>query len=174
MSTDSVSAEPRHERHTRTLSPPAPSAEAVAAAEAAALRYVSDTSPGITRFRAGGGFRYRAADGSPVRDLPTRRRIRALAIPPAWTEVWICPTPQGHVQAVGRDARGRKQYRYHSRWREIRDATKYGRLLLFAERLPALRRRVAQDLARPGLPREKVLATVMRLLETSLIRVGNA
>jgi len=174
MSTDSVSAEPRHERQIRISSPPTPSAEAVAAAEAAALRYVTDASPGITRFRAGGGFRYRAADGSPVRDLPTRRRIRALAIPPAWTEVWICPTPQGHVQAVGRDARGRKQYRYHSRWREIRDATKYGRLLLFAERLPALRRRVAQDLTRPGLSREKVLATVMRLLETSLIRVGNA
>jgi DNA topoisomerase-1 len=109
-----------------------------------------------------------------VRDLATRRRIRALAIPPAWTEVWICPAPQGHVQAVGRDARGRKQYRYHPRWRQVRDTTKYGRLMLFAERLPALRRRVAADLDRPGLPREKVLATVVRLLETSLIRVGNA
>jgi DNA topoisomerase-1 len=159
---------------TRTASSLAPAAESVAAAEAASLRYVTDGGPGITRFSAGGGFRYRAADGSPVRDLPTRRRIRALAIPPAWTEVWICPTPHGHVQAVGRDARGRKQYRYHSRWREVRDATKYGRLVQFAERLPALRRRVAEDLARPGLPREKVLATVVRLLETSLIRVGNA
>jgi DNA topoisomerase-1 len=109
-----------------------------------------------------------------VGDLATRRRIRALAIPPAWTEVWICPTPQGHVQAVGRDARGRKQYRYHPRWRQVRDTTKYGRLMLFAERLPALRRRVAADIDRPGLPREKVLATVVRLLETSLIRVGNA
>ena len=96
-----------------------------------------------------------------------------LAIPPAWTDVWICPTATGHIQAIGRDARGRKQYRYHARWRETRDATKYARLALFAERLPAIRRRVAQDLGRPGLPREKVLATVVRLLETSLIRVGN-
>ena len=174
MSIDSVSTAPRRERATRVAGVPAPPPEAVAAAEAASLRYVTDGSPGISRFRAGGGFRYRAADGSPVRDLATRRRIRALAIPPAWTGVWICPTPHGHVQAVGRDARGRKQYRYHSRWREVRDATKYGRLLLFAERLPALRRRVAEDLGRSGLPREKVLATVVRLLETSLIRVGNA
>jgi DNA topoisomerase-1 len=152
----------------------APPADSIAAAEAASLRYVTAADPGITRLRAGGGFRYRAADGSAVGDLPTRRRIRALAIPPAWTSVWICPSADGHVQAVGRDVRGRKQYRYHPRWREFRDATKYGRLLLFAERLPALRRRVAEDLARPGLPREKVLATVIRLLEISLIRVGNA
>jgi DNA topoisomerase-1 len=174
MSTDSVSTAHHGERVIRIASPPPPPAEALAAAEAASLRYVTDGSPGIARFRVGRGFRYRAADGSPVRDLATRRRIRALVIPPAWTEVWICPTPHGHVQAVGRDARGRKQYRYHPRWRETRDASKYGRLLLFAERLPALRRRVAADLGRPGLPREKVLATVVRLLETSLIRVGNA
>jgi DNA topoisomerase I len=148
--------------------------ESVAAADAASLQYVNDGAPGIARIRTGRGFRYRAPDGTAVRDLATRRRIRALVIPPAWTEVWICPSPHGHIQAVGRDARGRKQYRYHPRWRETRDATKYGRLCLFAERLPAIRRRVAADLARPGLPREKVLATVVRLLETSLIRVGNA
>jgi len=143
------------------------------AAAAASLRYVSDTAPGLRRRRAGRGFRYVAPDGSPVRDFATRRRIRMLAIPPAWTDVWICPTAAGHIQAIGRDARGRKQYRYHPRWRETRDATKYARLALFAERLPAIRRRVAQDLARPGLPRKKVLATVVGLLETSLIRVGN-
>jgi DNA topoisomerase-1 len=146
---------------------------AVEAAEAASLRYVSDSSPGLRRYRAGRGFRYVAPDGAPVRDFATRRRIRALAIPPAWTDVWICPSAAGHIQAVGRDARGRKQYRYHPRWRESRDATKYARLMLFAGRLPAIRRRVAQDLGRPGLPREKVLATVVGLLETSLIRVGN-
>src|SRR5262245_31268854 len=137
------------------------------------LRYVSDSTAGIRRLRSGRGFRYLALDGSPVRDLRTRQRIRALAIPPAWTEVWICPTSAGHIQAVGRDARGRKQYRYHIRWRETRDATKYARLAMFAKRLPAIRRRVSQDLARSGLRREKVLATVVRLLEISLIRVGN-
>jgi DNA topoisomerase I len=152
----------------------APAPGSVAAAEAAALRYVSDGAPGISRLRAGRGFRYRSPDGSPVRGFATRRRIQTLAIPPAWTEVWICPVPQGHIQAVGRDARGRKQYRYHSRWREVRDATKYARLARFAGQLPTIRRRVREDLARPGLPREKVLATVVRLLETSLIRVGNA
>ena len=146
----------------------------VAAAQSAALRYVSDGAPGIRRLRAGRGFTYRTANGASVRDFATRRRIQALAIPPAWTAVWICPAPEGHIQAVGRDARGRKQYRYHPRWRETRDATKYARLALFAARLPAIRRRVDEDLARPGLPREKVLATVVRLLETSLIRVGNA
>jgi DNA topoisomerase-1 len=145
----------------------------VQAAEAAALRYVSDSAPGLRRYRVGRGFRYAVPDGAPVRDFATRRRIRALAIPPAWTDVWICPSATGHVQAVGRDARGRKQYRYHARWRESRDATKYARLTLFAKRLPTIRRRVAEDLGRPGLPREKVLATVVGLLETSLIRVGN-
>ena len=143
------------------------------AAAAASLRYVNDSAPGLRRYRAGRGFRYAAPDGSPIRDFATRRRIRMLAIPPAWTNVWICPTAAGHVQAIGRDARGRKQYRYHPRWRETRDATKYARLALFAERLPAIRRHVTQDLARTGLPREKVLATVVGLLESSLIRVGN-
>jgi DNA topoisomerase-1 len=154
----------------KVLLTPAPRATA----EAAALCYTSDATPGIQRLRSGRGFRYRAPDGSAVRDRATLRRIRALTIPPAWTEVWISPNPEGHLQAVGRDARGRKQYRYHARWRAKRDATKYARLALFAERLPLIRRRVSADLARPGLAREKVLATVVRLLETSLIRVGNA
>jgi DNA topoisomerase-1 len=149
------------------------SIDPVEAAEAASLRYLTDRVPGLRRYRAGRGFRYVAPDGSPVRDFATRHRIRTLAVPPAWTDVWICPTAAGHIQAIGRDARGRKQYRYHARWRETRDATKYARLALFAERLPAIRRRVAQDLGRPGLPREKVLATIVSLLETSLIRVGN-
>jgi DNA topoisomerase I len=108
-----------------------------------------------------------------VRDVATLSRIRALAIPPAWRAVWICPRADGHLQATGRDARGRKQYRYHSRWRETRDETKYGRMLEFAAALPAIHRRVGRDLARHGLPREKILATVVRLLETTLIRVGN-
>jgi DNA topoisomerase-1 len=147
--------------------------DAVESASAARLRYVSDASPGIERHRNGHGFAYRRADGSAVCDPDTLRRIRGLAIPPAWTRVWICPTATGHLQAVGRDARGRKQYRYHSRWREVRDETKYARLIEFGRVLPRLRRRVERDLARAGLPREKVLATVVRLLETTLIRVGN-
>jgi DNA topoisomerase I len=145
----------------------------VEAAGAAQLRYVSDDKPGLRRARHGAGFRYIGPDGAPIRDLITLRRIRKLAIPPAWTDVWICSIPHGHIQAVGRDARGRKQYRYHSRWREVRDQTKYARLLDFAKVLPKIREHVEQDLARPGLPREKVLAAVVRLLETTLIRVGN-
>src|SRR5580765_5865034 len=142
-------------------------------ARAAGLRYVSDAAPGIVRRRRGKAFHYRHADGGPVRDRRTLARIRALAIPPAWREVWICPADDGHLQATGRDARGRKQYRYHLRWREIRDQTKYGRMAAFARALPRIRRRVQRDLARPGLPREKVLATVVHLLETTFIRVGN-
>lgn len=143
-------------------------------ARAAGLRYVHDARPGLRRRRAGGVFRYLDADDSPVSDEATLRRIRRLAIPPAWQDVWICPREDGHLQATGRDARGRKQYRYHPRWREVRDETKYGRLVAFAKALPAIRRRVSRDLARPGLPREKVLAALVRLLETSYIRVGNA
>jgi DNA topoisomerase-1 len=127
----------------------------------------------LRRVRRGKAFHYLGPDGEAVQDLPTLRRIRALAIPPAWTEVWICPIPHGHIQAVGRDARGRKQYRYHARWREVRDQTKYARLVEFGRALPRIRERIEQDLGRPGLPREKVLATVLRLLETTLIRVGN-
>jgi DNA topoisomerase-1 len=139
------------------------------------LSYVSDQDPGLARQRARGhGFNYLRADGSPVVDAPTLERIRALAIPPAWTEVWICPRANGHIQAVGRDQRGRKQYRYHDRWRETRDDVKYGRLIAFGRALPRLRRRVEADLARRGLPREKVLAAVVRVMEATLIRVGNA
>jgi DNA topoisomerase-1 len=144
-----------------------------AAAEEAGLRYVSDEAPGIGRRRRGKAFEYRLPGGGPVRDAPTLARIRALAIPPAWTQVWICARADGHIQATGRDARGRKQYRYHARWRDVRDAAKYGHMLDFAQALPAIRARVEADLQRPGLPRRKVLATVVRLLETTLIRVGN-
>ncbi|HEX7811363.1 MAG TPA: DNA topoisomerase IB [Burkholderiales bacterium] len=151
-----------------------PDAEsAVQAAGKAGLRYVSDSKPGIRRKAARGGFRYVAADGKPVRDPEILGRIRSLVIPPAWTDVWICPYDSGHIQATGRDAKGRKQYRYHPRWRSTRDETKYAHVIGFGKALPGIRRRVDQDLARPGLPREKVLATVVRLLETTLMRVGN-
>ena len=143
------------------------------AAEAAGLVYVSDEEPGIRRRRAGKGFAYKEPGGTSVRDEATLARIRSLAIPPAWTDVWICPDPNGHIQATGRDAKGRKQYRYHPRWREVRDGTKYEHMLDFARALPALRVRIDQDMRRPGLSREKVLATVVHLLETTLIRVGN-
>ena len=142
-------------------------------ARAASLRYTSDDRAGITRRRAGRGFSYRDADGRLVRDRPTLERIRALAVPPAWTDVWICPTANGHLQATGRDARGRKQYRYHARWRRRRDEAKFERMLVFAKALPRIRARCDEDLARRGLPREKVLAAVVRLLELTLIRVGN-
>jgi DNA topoisomerase-1 len=144
------------------------------AAKAAGLRYVAQAAAGIRRRKAGPGFRYAHADGSAVRDRETLGRIRALAIPPAWRDVWICERDDGHLQASGRDARGRKQYRYHRRWRELRDETKFGRMAAFAAALPRMRRCVRRDLALPGLPREKALATVVRLLEATLIRVGNA
>lgn len=147
--------------------------ESQQAARAAGLRYTTDTRPGIKRERDGDGFRYIAPDGSTVNDETTLARIRSLAIPPAYTDVWISPLPNGHLQATGRDAKGRKQYRYHPRWRAVRDDTKYDRMLAFSQALPRIRARVAQDLARPGLSREKVLATVVRLLETTFIRVGN-
>ncbi len=137
------------------------------------LRYVYDESPGIRRVRSGKGFRYVGPDGKATRDPEVLRRIRSLVIPPAWTDVWVCPSANGHLQATGRDARGRKQYRYHPRWREVRDETKYDKVIAFAESLPRIRARTERDLALPGLPREKVLATVVRLLEATLIRVGN-
>jgi DNA topoisomerase I len=143
------------------------------AARAAGLRYTTDDKPGIQRRKNGKGFTYVGVDGKTIRDDDERARIAALAIPPAWTEVWISPDPNGHLLATGRDARGRKQYRYHPHWRETRDETKYGRMILFGESLPAIRARVDEDLKRPGLPREKVLATVVRLLETTFIRIGN-
>ena len=144
-----------------------------AAAQAAHLRYVTDAQPGFRRLRAGRGFRYVNADGASIRDKEILRRIRSLAIPPAWREVWICPAEHGHLQAVGRDSRGRKQYRYHPLWRAVRDETKYARLVDFARALPRIRGRVRSDLARRGLCRETVLATVVRLLESTAIRVGN-
>jgi DNA topoisomerase-1 len=143
------------------------------AATAAGLHYVSDAAPGIRRQKSGKRFVYAHPDGRPLRDSETLRRIRSLVIPPAWTDVWICTSPQGHIQAVGRDARRRKQYRYHRRWRETRDEAKYGRMVAFGKALPRIRARLAQDLARPGLPREKVLAAVVGLLVRTLIRVGN-
>ena len=142
-------------------------------AKAAGLRYVSDDAPGIRRRKTHGGFVYAASNGRTIRESEALGRIRALAIPPAWRDVWICPRPDGHLQATGRDARGRKQYRYHGRWREIRDDTKFGRMAAFGHALQRIRNRVRRDLALPGLPREKVLATVVCLLEATLIRVGN-
>lgn len=143
------------------------------AAEEAGLRYVSDDRPGYSRRAKNGDFEYLDTEGKRIRDEQRLLRIRRLAIPPAWTEVWICPSSNGHIQATGRDARRRKQYRYHERWREIRDADKFARLADFAAALPKIRRRITQDMRSPGLPRQKVLATVVRLLERSFIRVGN-
>ncbi|HEX2815944.1 MAG TPA: DNA topoisomerase IB, partial [Phenylobacterium sp.] len=140
---------------------------------AAHLTYVSDLDPGIRRRKAGHGFNYLDADGKPVTSEATLDRIRKLVIPPAWTDVWIAPTERGHIQAIGRDAKGRKQYRYHERWREVRDGGKYDRLIAFGHALPRLRAQVEHDLARRGLPREKVLAAVVRVMEITLIRVGN-
>jgi DNA topoisomerase-1 len=145
----------------------------VESAKAVGLRYVTDEQPGIRRAGSAKAFRYFEPDGKIVRDPEQLRRIKSLAIPPAWNEVWICPRAAGHLQATGRDARGRKQYRYHPRWREVRDQTKYNRMIAFGQVLPKIRQKVQRDLALPGLPRDKVLATVVRLLEVSLIRVGN-
>ncbi|MEZ5183362.1 MAG: hypothetical protein R2702_16040 [Acidimicrobiales bacterium] len=142
------------------------------AARAAGLRYVSDEEPGIARRRCGRGFTYRDGHGT-IRDRATRDRIDRLAIPPAWTEVWICPDANGHLQATGRDDRGRKQYRYHDGWRAVRDADKFEQLATFGVQLAKVRRQVASDLDRRGLPRERVLALVVRLLDETLIRVGN-
>src|SRR2546423_13706887 len=142
-------------------------------AKAAGLRYVSDTRPGIRRKRVGKNFSYIGLNGKPIRDEEELRRIRSLAIPPAWTNVWICPKPNGHIQATGRDAKGRKQYRYHPRWREVRDETKYNRMIAFGEALPTIRARISHDLKLQGLHREKILAAVVWLLDTTALRVGN-
>ena len=144
-----------------------------ASAREAGLVYASDADPGLSRVKAGRGFAYRGADGRPVRDRATLERIRSLVIPPAWTTVWIASKANAHLQATGRDARGRKQYRYHPRWTAVRDETKYTRMLAFARALPAIRRRVAADLRGAPLSRARVLATVVALLERTLIRVGN-
>ena len=142
-------------------------------AQAAGLRYVTDTKPGIRRVRCGKGFRYTAPGGGTIHDEATLRRIRSLVIPPAWSGVWICTIPNGHLQATGRDARGRKQSRYHPRWREVRDETKYERMVQFAQILPAIRERVKAHLALPNLSRQKVLAAIVSLMEQTHIRVGN-
>ena len=149
-------------------------ADPIDCAHDAGLRYVRDQNTrGIIRKKRGRGFVYYFPNGSQVRDPATLKRIRSLAIPPAWTQVWICPQESGHLQAVGRDAKGRKQYRYHSRYRHIRDQVKFDRMLLFGAVLPRIRRRVSRDLKLPGMPRAKVLATVVRLLDETCVRVGN-
>ena len=153
--------------------PVTPLENPVASARAAGLRYVADDKPGLTRHKRGKGFVYRGPDGKPVKDAATLARIRSLAIPPAYTDVWICPSENGHLQATGRDARGRKQYRYHPKWREVRDEVKYGRMLAFGAALPVIRARTNSDLRAPDLSRTKVLAALVQLLEKTLIRIGN-
>ena len=159
----------------RPAQTPRGAADAASAREAAqaGLRYVSDAAPGIVRLRSGRGFRYRDARGRPVRDPATLERIRSLAVPPAYREVWICAQANGHLQATGRDARGRKQYRYHPDWRHARDHGKFDRIVEFGSALPRLRRRLRADLKRPGFPRDKVLAIVVALMADTLLRVGN-
>ena len=150
-----------------------PDTDHVAAAKSAGLCYVRVGMRGIRRKRIGKAFTYIAADGKPLCDPDEIQRIKSLVIPPGWTDVWICPISTGHIQATARDVKGRKQYRYHPRWRMIRDETKYDKMIAFGQVLPKIRRRTEQDLAKQGLPREKILATVVCLLESTLIRVGN-
>jgi DNA topoisomerase-1 len=152
---------------------PVANSDPPAAAKAAGLRYVHDSKPGIARARAGEAFRYLDAGGDVIDDEATLARIKSLAIPPAWTHVWICPYSNGHLQATGRDAKGRKQYRYHPKWRSVRDDSKYERMLNFGKALPQIRREVDRALKLPGLPREKVLATIVYLLEATMMRIGN-
>ena len=146
---------------------------AQASAEQASLTYVSDTEPGLRRLRAGDGFSYKAPKGRAVGE-GTLARIKVLAIPPAWTDVWISPSANGHIQATGRDQRGRKQYRYHAQWAQTRDGAKYSSLIAFAEGLPKLRNQIDADLRRRGLPLERVVAAIVWLLDNTMIRVGNA
>lgn len=148
-------------------------AESKAVARSAGLRYVSDEMPGITRHKRGKNHYYRDPDGAKIEDEATLERIRALAIPPAYRDVWICPDPRGHIQATGIDERGRKQYRYHERWKEVRDEAKFARMADFARALPRIREHTEKALKKPGYGREKVLATVVQLLEKTAIRVGN-
>ena len=166
---------PRGNGRNPITAAPAPTATeaGVESARAAGLHYTSDTKPGIQRVRHGSTFRYVTPQGRRVTAADELARIRSLVIPPAWENVWICPDPRGHLQATGRDARGRKQYRYHPKWRQVRDETKYDRMIGFAQALPRIRERTAKDMKRTGMPREKVLATVVQLLEKTLIRVGN-
>ncbi|MDQ4045570.1 MAG: hypothetical protein M3173_09010, partial [Chloroflexota bacterium] len=150
-----------------------PQTDARQTARAARLRYISDQTPGIRRVKRGKNYSYVAPDGTTIRDEQELQRIKSLAIPPAWTDVWISPYPKGHIQATGRDEKGRKQYRYHPKWREVRDEAKFDRMIAFGKALPVIREKTEEHLALRGLPREKVLATVVRLLESTLIRVGN-
>jgi DNA topoisomerase IB len=156
-----------------SLEIPAPDSDQVAAANEAGLRYVTDAMPGWTRRKRGDGFEFIDLHGRPITGARSIERIVKLAIPPAYAEVWICPDPRGHIQATGRDARGRKQYRYHPTWRRTRDLGKFKRLRAFGEKLPRLRRKLAKDLGLQGMPRDKVLAIVVSLLAETLIRVGN-
>jgi DNA topoisomerase-1 len=169
---------PAASKPARKQPPPSAAPDPTDSARAAGLRYVYDTRPGIARHRTRTGFRYTTPDGHPLRDRnpddkETLARIKSLAIPPAWVDVWICPNPNGHLQATGRDARGRKQSRYHPDWRKARDQSKYEHMLHFGTALPTIRERVEEHLTLRGLPREKVLATIVRLLETTFIRIGN-
>jgi len=148
-------------------------ADPAEAAEEAGLRYISDDRAGYTRKKKGDDFEFFDTEGKPIRDEQRVLRLKRLAIPPAWTDVWICPSANCHIQATGRDARRRKQYIYHERWREVRDENKYGRMVAFGQALPKIRRRVNKDLALPGLPKNKILATIVQLLESTFIRVGN-
>ena len=145
----------------------------VKSAKIVGLRYISDTIPGIQRQRVDEEFCYIDADGKEICDEEELNRFKSLVIPPAWTEVWICPLPHGHLQATGRDAKGRKQYRYHQHWRQVRSQTKFNRMIAFGEALPSIRKRVEEDMALTGIPKQKVLATVVKLLEITKIRVGN-
>jgi len=156
-----------------TLSDDLPAMDPKVAAAEAGLRYVSDSMPGIRRLKKGKGFLYQDEHGKVIRDKTAFMRIRSLVIPPAWKDVWICPSPRGHLQATGWDARGRKQYRYHLEWRTIRDRTKYDKLMNFGEHLPGIRKRVLDDLKQPGLPREKVIAAIVRILDITHMRIGN-
>jgi DNA topoisomerase-1 len=176
MKKEALRRKPDHvkRRQIDTVATPIAALDPAIAAARAQLRYVHDSMPGISRHKVRNGFDYRLPDDSLVRDIATLKRIRALTIPPAWIDVWICRDPNGHLQATGRDQRGRKQYRYHARWRDVRDEAKYGKLLIFARVLPLIRARVARDLKRPGLPRERVLAAVVRVMELTLFRIGNS
>ena len=168
-----LSGEPRQTSILRSLHSRGRRTDPRRSAITAGLHYTTDSRPGYRRIKQGSTFKYLDANGRTVRERAELARIRALVIPPAWKDVWICSDPRGHLQAVGRDARGRKQYRYHPKWREVRDETKYHRLIGFAEALPAIRARTARDLLTRQLTRNKVLAAVVQLLEKTLIRVGN-
>jgi DNA topoisomerase-1 len=163
----------RHERTIRRYITAVTTADPIESAEAIGLRYVSDDGPGIRRETEEDCFRYLDVNGKSITKESEIKRINALRIPPAWENVWICPAPNGHLQATGRDAKGRKQYRYHDQWRQLRDQTKFTRMIAFSDALPKIRERIEQDLKLPGLPKNKVLATVLRLMELTRIRVGN-